>query len=123
MLPHFLKHCSNLHSHQQHMSIHVCVSSLPMTSTFCLDGHRLFYFRRALLGCVSLLITVSISPRTLHLSLCKFIFYFSNVFFLFLGGAAMRCMRNFPDQGSDPCPLQWKCGILTDHRGSPPIFS
>ena len=32
----------------------------------------------------------------------------------FRGGGATPCgMWNFPDQGLNPCPLQWKRGILT----------
>ena len=31
--------------------------------------------------------------------------------------------RNFPDQGSNPCPLKWKRGVLTlDHQESPSLY-
>ena len=41
-----------------------------------------------------------------------FIFYF--IFnFSFLGRAAQCAGSYFPDQGSNPCSLQWKCGVLT----------
>lgn len=66
-----------------------------VTSTFYLDGHRLFYLQRTLLGCVSLLITVSISPGTP--SFCKiilFLQYFACIFkplFHFFGSLLLLC--------------------------------
>ena len=39
-------------------------------------------------------------------SLSSYLLYF---FFL----ATPHSMQNFPDQGSNPCPLQWKQGVLT----------
>ena len=39
-----------------------------------------------------------------HLMQSVFCFYFF---------AALLGMWNFPDQGPNPCPLQWKCGVLT----------
>ena len=33
--------------------------------------------------------------------------------FFFFGCTAQHVGSQFPDQGSNPCPLQWKCGVLT----------
>ena len=48
------------------------------------------------------------------------LFYFI-VFILFFW-AALHSTRNFPDQGSNPRPLQWKHGVLTAGPPGKSIF-
>ena len=38
---------------------------------------------------------------------------FSNYFFFFSGCTFQSVGSLFPDQGSNPCPLQWKHSVLT----------
>ena len=39
--------------------------------------------------------------------------HLEKAFILFFGYDAWHVGSEFPDQGSDPCPLHWKCGVLT----------
>ena len=54
---------------------------------------------------------------------CLHYIYFVFIFFLFRQ-CRMACGILVPDQGWNPCPLQWKCGVLTTGLpgNSPPIF-
>ena len=48
---------------------------------------------------------------------------FMSFFFLFLPCHAWHVGSYFPDQGSNPCPLQWKYGTLTSRPpGKPSMF-
>lgn len=63
---------------------YICVSPLPMTSTFCLEGHRLLYFKSKNFMRLCLIVDppFSVLPGTLRLSFWKFICYFSNIFLI-----------------------------------------
>ena len=52
----------------------------------------------------------SLSSEFLKLYFSTPKFPFGSFFFFF---AALHSFQNFPGQWSNPCPLQWKCGILT----------
>ena len=55
------------------------------------------------LGCAQSLIHSSV-PLTM---------YFGHFFFFLFGHAVWHVGSEFPDQGSNPCPLQWKHGVPT----------
>lgn len=83
MLPHFLKHCS-IQSRPQYMNMHTCVSPLPVTSTFCLDGHSLSFFKSEYLTWLSHCWSFSVSPGTLHHSVNLSVIFFSSFFMILL---------------------------------------
>ena len=50
----------------------------------------------------------------------KWSFFFHFYFFIYFGHDVGHVGSWFPDQGLNPHPLQWKCGVLTaDHQESP----
>ena len=71
----------------------------------CVYIHRIFIHSSSdgLLGCFRILAIVN-NPAVIHISFLPFFFF---------RRAARLVGSQFPDQGSNPCPLQWKHGVLT----------
>ena len=76
----------------------------------------------SIIKCSSVVTIPLLYSNLSHSQICWGLFSFSSSFFFFSDCATRLAGSQFPDQGLNPGPLQWKCRVLTTGQpGNSPI--